>query len=60
MEQVDAATVGTINLRTYGWAEQTIFGTSEHVVRAVHQAATADATMVPRPRVPVIHNGSAP
>ena len=59
MEHVDTATVGTINLRTYGWAEQAIFGTSDHAVRAVHQAATADPTTVPRPHLPVIHDVSA-
>jgi Protein of unknown function (DUF4238) len=59
VRHVDAAAVDTINLRTYGWAEQTIFGTSEYVLRTVHQAATSDPRRVPRPRVPVMHKVSA-
>lgn len=59
VRQVDATTVDAINLRTYGWAEKMVVGTSERVLRTVHQAATSDPTRVSRPRVPVIHKVSA-
>ena len=42
-------TVDAINLRTYGLADQAIFGRTERVVEEVHRAAQGDPTPVPRP-----------
>ncbi len=47
-------TVHAINLRTYGWADQAIFGRTERVVEEVHRAAQGDPTQVPRPKLPPI------
>ncbi|TML00268.1 MAG: DUF4238 domain-containing protein [Actinobacteria bacterium] len=55
VEEADAATVQALNKRTYGWAEQALFGTSDRAVRAVHHAAMTDPATVPLPRVPIIH-----
>lgn len=44
--------VDEINLRTYGWAEKSIFGGSPQRVQAVHDAAQADPKRVPTPKVP--------
>jgi hypothetical protein len=55
----DAATVDAINLRTYGWAAEKVFGTSTGVVRGVHAKAQADPASVPAPVAPKIHE-SAP
>jgi hypothetical protein len=51
----DAATVNTINLRSYGWAAEKIFGTSTAVVRDVHAKAQADPASVPAVVAPRIH-----
>ena len=57
VESADAQTVDEINLRTYGWAEQAIFGRSQSVVEEVHRAAQSDPSKVPRPKVPPIPVG---
>jgi hypothetical protein len=49
---VEATVVEEINLRTYGWAEQSIFGTSQEAVVQVHRVAKRDRRRVPRPRIP--------
>ena len=51
----DTATVNAINLRSYGWAAEKIFGTSTAVVRDVHAKAHADPDSVPAPVAPRIH-----
>jgi hypothetical protein len=51
----DASTVNAINLRTYGWAAEKVFGTSTGVVRDVHAKAQADPASVPAPVAPRIH-----
>jgi Protein of unknown function (DUF4238) len=48
----NARTVEDINLRMYGWAEQSIFGTSQDAVVRVHRAAKHNKKRVPRPRMP--------
>ncbi len=55
----DAATVDAINLRTYGWTAEKVFGTSTGVVRDVHAKAQADPASVPAPIAPKVHE-SAP
>jgi hypothetical protein len=54
----DAATVDAINLRTYGWAAEKVFGTSTGVVRDVHAKAQADPASVPAPVAPKIHESA--
>lgn len=57
----DADEVKTINLRTYGWADQLAFGTTTRILRGVHEAARAAPESVPAPISPKIHEpaGSA-
>jgi hypothetical protein len=50
----DLATVNAINLRTYGWAAQKVFGMSTGVVREVHAQAQVDPALVPAPVAPRI------
>jgi hypothetical protein len=52
----DAATVDAINLRTYGWAAEKIFGTTTSVVAGVHAKAQANPELVPAPVAPKIHD----
>jgi hypothetical protein len=52
VRKVDAATVEEINLRSYGWADHSIFGTSQNSVTAVRRAAKDQPGRVVRPRVP--------
>ena len=52
----DAATVDAINLRTYGWAAEKIFGTTTSVVAGVHAKAQANPESVPAPVAPKIHD----
>lgn len=54
----DAATVNTINLRSYGWAAEKIFGTSTRVIRDIHAKAGADPTSIPAPLAPRIHESA--
>jgi hypothetical protein len=54
VERADKQTVDAINLRTYGWAEQAVFGRTQDVVEEVHRAAEADPSQVPRPKVPPV------
>lgn len=54
VQQVDPETVASINLRTYGWAENAIFGTTEQVLRDLHRDALANAGHVPHPVVPTV------
>jgi hypothetical protein len=52
----DAATVDAINLRTYGWAAEKIFGTTTSVIAGVHANAQANPESVPAPVAPKIHD----
>ena len=52
----DAATVDAINLRTYGWAAEKIFGTTTSVVAGVDAKAEAKPESVPAPVAPKIHD----
>ena len=54
VEQVDAATVAAINLRTYGWAANSVFGTSERILRDLRHDAQAKPGLVPHPVVPTV------
>jgi hypothetical protein len=56
----DAPTVDAINLRTYGWAADEVFGTTTAVVGDVHANAQADPESVPAPVVPKLHSGPRP
>jgi hypothetical protein len=49
---VEQGVVDEVNLRTYGWAEKSIFGTSPQSVQAVYNAAQANPKEVPTPKVP--------
>ncbi|MBE2318399.1 DUF4238 domain-containing protein [Solirubrobacter sp. CPCC 204708] len=51
----DTATVDAINLRTYGWAAQKIFGTTTSVVAGLHAKVQADSESVPAPVAPKVH-----
>jgi len=57
VEQVDAATVAGINLRVYGWAETSVFGTNEQVLRDLRRDVVADPIRVPRPVAPTMAVG---
>jgi len=46
---VDGNAVRTINLRTYGWATEYIYGSSQEHVVAVRKAAKREPTAVARP-----------
>jgi hypothetical protein len=54
--QADAEGVREINLRTYGWASQYIYGRTQEVVERVRKQAKDNAALVIRPRTqkPVI------
>jgi hypothetical protein len=52
VDQADAARVQAVNLRTYGWAEDSIFGASEQTVMDVSAAAKSFPDAVPKPRLP--------
>jgi hypothetical protein len=52
VEDIGADDAETINLRTYGWAEQYIFGASQDVVTTVRRQAKARPNGVRRPSVP--------
>ncbi len=52
VRQASQKEVEAINLRSYGWAEQSIFGSSEEVLKDVCKAATASPESVPKPRLP--------
>lgn len=50
--QADANRVEEINLRSYGWAEHSIFGSREQVVCGVSAAAETSPEAVTSPRLP--------
>ena len=60
VEQAEAATVASINLRTYGWAENSVFGTNEQILRDLHRQARVDADRVPHPVVPTLPGTHTP
>ena len=55
VEHADSATVAEINLRTYGWADTSAFGTHHQILRDVHLAAERAPGPLPRPVVPKLH-----
>jgi len=52
VQQATADEVVQINLRTYGWADKVIFGTSPAAVEGVRQSVLARPAEVVKPRVP--------
>jgi hypothetical protein len=52
VQQATADEVIEINLRSYGWADEVIFGTNAATVEGVRQSALTDPTKVVKPRVP--------
>jgi uncharacterized protein DUF4238 len=52
VETAGAESVTEVNLRTYGWADKSIFGTDRGGVEAVHRAAQAEPSKAVAPRVP--------
>jgi hypothetical protein len=54
VEHAGAAIVASVNLRTYGWAEKSVFGTGEEVLRGVRRDALVDPGSVPRPIVTAV------
>jgi hypothetical protein len=52
VESAGEQSVDAINMRTYGWADQAVFGRTQDIVEGVHRAAQAKPTLVPKPKVP--------
>jgi hypothetical protein len=52
VRKTTADEVRTINLRSYGWADQSVFGTTTDVMESVREAAAATPDQVCRPRLP--------
>lgn len=50
IQEIDAASVDRVNLRTYGWATRYIYGSSQETVSRVRHVAKKQHAAIPRPK----------